>query len=93
MVGRVGCARHRIGGLTGHPAAAGGLTVAITPQTGGVPGSTALWSAQSTTLDASITVTNGRSETINIVDQTAGQTVATCTGQIACRPSPTGRPT
>jgi hypothetical protein len=68
--------------LPATPAAADGLYVTITP-TAGIPGSSALWSGQSTTLTASFNVINGLSEIMYIFDETAGQTVGLCTGQLA----------
>jgi hypothetical protein len=65
------------------PAAAAGLNVTITPQYAGDPGKSALWSAQSITVTGSLTVVNnGRHETVSIIDQTTGQTIRSCDGQL-----------
>jgi hypothetical protein len=67
--------------LPATPAAAAGLLVTITP-TSGAPG-TALWPGQSTTVTGSVSVPFGvNSETVSIIDQTAAQTVASCTGHL-----------
>lgn len=72
-----------LGVLPATPAAAApGLPVHLTPQSQD-PGKSGLWSAQSTTLTGSFTlVNNGRHETINIIDQTTGQTIRTCDAQL-----------